>query len=130
MPARRQSKKQNAEALRAGEEQLGEARRYFCSFLKFYIACGQAKCRRVRACVGDANECFPRLWPVVPENLKFGIRVAAKARAAGLSTAETEAEIKRELARWRETVAPRIAAEPASQAPSIAPASGPRIRVL
>jgi len=41
------------------------------------------------------------------------------------------AEIERELARWRATMAPRAVPQAMTQSPPIAPASsGPRLRVL
>jgi hypothetical protein len=95
MPARQKSKKQSADAFRAGEDDQTSARRHLSSVLMFYIACGHVKCRRVRACVGDANECFLRLWPVVPEDPKIYIRATVKARHAGLSPAAAVAEAER-----------------------------------
>lgn len=125
MPAKRKSPKQNAEALRDGQGLQTSARRHFCTHLMFWTACGRAKCLRARACVGDANECFPRLWPIVPDELKIAIRAAIKAKHAGLPPAEVKAEVKRELVRWRKSMAPRTEqqemAEPAPQAQSIAP---------
>jgi hypothetical protein len=133
MPARQKSKQQ-----RADEDDQTATRRYFCSFLKFYIACGHVKCRRARACVCDANECFLRLWPVVPEDLKIYIRAAIKAIDAGLSQAAIAAEAERELARWRKLMAPRTEPQAAAVASSCEPSphatnpptSGPRLRVL
>ena len=108
MPARQKPKKQiRADAFRAGQEEQAAARRDLCSHLLFWKVCGHKKCLRVRACVVDGKDCFDRLWPLVPEEVKIGIRALIKARQARLSTAETVAEIERELARWRETMAPR-----------------------
>ncbi len=141
MPAKQNRKKQ-LDALRASEELQAAAKRKICSHLLFWQACGHKKCLRARACVVDSRACFDRLWPLVPEELKISIRTTIKASKARLSPAETEAEIERELARWRATMAPRevpqAAAEPAPQSPPImraapiprAPPSGPRVRVL
>ena len=106
---------------------------------------GHKKCLRAHACVVDSRACFDRLWPIVPEKMKVGIRATVKAAEARLSPAETAAAIKRDLARWRATMAPhevpQAAAEPAPQSAPIAPAapnprasspraSGTRVRVL
>jgi hypothetical protein len=143
MPAKRKPKMQiRPDAFRARREEETTAKRHVCSHLLFWKYCGRKQCLRARACVGDTDDCFLRLWPVVPEQVKIGIRAAAKARQARLSKPEIVAEIKRELARWRETMArqtapqatPRSMAEPAPQLPPImraAPrAPGPRLRVL
>ncbi len=144
MPAKQNRKKQLA-AFGASQEQRAAARRPLCSHLMFWKACGRKRCLRARGCVVDSRACFDRLWPLVPEELKISIRTAIKAGKARLSPAETAAEIERELARWRATMAPcevpQAAAEPAPQSPPIvraapnprAPsprASGPRVRVL
>jgi hypothetical protein len=141
MPAKQKPEKQiRADAFRACQEQQAAGRRGLCSSLLFWKACGRKKCLRARACVVDGNDCFRRFWPLVPEELKIAIRTTIKTRQAGLSRPETAAEIKRERARWRETMAPRAvpqaAAEPALQSPLIAPtapsrrAPSPRVRVL
>lgn len=146
MPARRKPKMHiRADAFRAHREEEAAARRSLCSFLSFWKVCGRKKCLRARACVVDGDDCFRRLWPLVPEELKISIRAAIKAGKARLSPAETKAEIERDLARWRATMAPReapqAAAEPAPQAPPIVRAApnahapsprapGPRLRVL
>jgi hypothetical protein len=76
-------------------------------------------------------DCFNRLWPIVPEKLKITIRTTIRGRLAGLSPAAVVAEVAREVARWRETVAPQIAAKSAPQARSAKPAtSGVRVRML
>jgi hypothetical protein len=136
MPAKQKPKKQiHADAFRAHREEQEKARRGLCSLLFFWKACGRKQCLRARACVVDADDCFSRFWPLVPEELKISIRATVKARQARLSPDETAAEIKRARARWRETMAPRAvpqaAAEPAPQSLRVAPAArGPRLRVL
>ncbi len=145
MPATQKSKRHARAAYYAYQEKRAVAHRHFCSGLMFWKACGRKKCLRARACVVDSRACFDRLWPIVPEKMKVGIRATVKAAEARLSRAETAAAIERDLARWRATTAPRevpqAAAEPAPQLPPIAPsapnprassprASGPRVRVL
>jgi len=106
----------------------------------FWKACGHKKCLRARACVVDGKDCFDRFWPLLPEEIKISIRIEIKAAKVRLSPAETMADIERELARWRATMAPRVApqamTEPASHLQPIVPAApsscalGPRLRVL
>jgi hypothetical protein len=141
MPAKQKSAEQKSKdklrAFYACQEQQAAAKRKLCSLLFFWRFCGHKKCLRARACVVDFKDCFDRLWPLVPEEMKISIRTQIKASKAGLSRAETKAEIARELARWRETMAPRTApssppvarAVPNAQAPSLR-APGPRVRVL
>ncbi len=145
MPARRKPKKhKRADYYRPHLERQQQARRGLCSWLMFWKACGHKKCLRAQACAADVNDCFDRLWPIVPERLKIGIRAAAKAAEARLSPAETMAAIKRDLARWDEMMASQAAAqaaaEPAPQSPPVMPpprarapntrGPGPRISVL
>lgn len=131
MPAKRESKRHNAEALCDGEDRQTSTRRHFCTRFQFWTACGDKSCLRAHACAGDATECFPRFWQIVPEDMKVGIRAAIEANRAGLSPAATEAHIERALARWDKMMSPQAADEPAPQAQPIAPvATGPRVRVL
>lgn len=135
MPARQKSKKHGADAVRARDDELREARRYLCSYLNFYAVCGQPKCLRERTCVGDAMACFDRIWPVVPQDVKIFVRTLFKGKVDGLSVVEIGAEIDRQLALWRALVTPQAEAQPASHAPPQVAAnepgnSGPRLRVL
>src|SRR5258708_33393106 len=101
MPAKQKSAEQKSKdklrAFYAYQEQKAEGQRQFCSRLLFWQFCGHRKCLRTRACVVDAEDCFDRFWPLVPEEFKIGIRTQIKAAKAGLSPAETKAEIAREL---------------------------------
>jgi hypothetical protein len=147
MPAKQMSAKQKSKdklrAFYACQEEKAAGQRDLCSHLLFWKFCGHKKCLRVRACAVDCKECFDRFWPLVPEELKISIRTMAKAQQARLSPDETAAEIERELARWRATMAPRdvpqTLPEPAPQVPTIARAvprapnphvPSPRLRVL
>ena len=133
MPKKRNLKKQ-LDAFHAGEEQHASAKRKLCSVLFFWQVCGHKKCLRAKACVVDFKDCFDRLWPHVPEEVKITIRTEIKAGVARLSEAETVAAIERQLALYRATMAPREVpqtAEPAPQSSPIAPAApNPRLRVL
>ncbi|HEY0224183.1 MAG TPA: hypothetical protein VGC38_06695 [Pseudolabrys sp.] len=142
MPARRKSEKQSPNAFHGYQEELAAGRRSLCTSLMFWRTCGQKKCLRAHACVVNEAACFDRLWPIVPERLKVGIRAASKAKQARLSTAETKAEIMRELRRWDEMIAQQNApqtaakatAEPAPQLPPVVRVAprvpSPRMRVL
>jgi hypothetical protein len=79
-------------------------------------------------------------------NAAHDIRAVIKALHAGLSQGDVVAEADRELERWRKSVVPQEADEPAAQAQPLAPAvsglrkpnpgapnphiRGPRLRVL
>lgn len=78
-------------------------RRKLCTFLRFWRVCSHKKCLRARACALASNECFGRLWPLVPEHTKIFIRATIEAQAAGCSPLETTAAVTRSLKRWRET---------------------------
>ena len=141
MPAKQKSKKQTgAAAYNAAREEQTEWRRGFCTHLMFWMDCGHKKCLRARACVGDGNACFNLFWPIVPENMKDGVRALIKARHAGLSQAETEAEIRRAIMRHQAAdeppaeIPPPAPELPQSAATMPAPATprvtGPRLRML
>jgi len=111
-----------------------------CSLLLFWRACGHKRCLRARACALESNDCFRRLWPLVPEQLKISIRAGMEASAAGHSKPEIAAAIARAQARWRATQTPPATENPAPQSVEVAAApprrvaaparSGPRIRML
>jgi len=136
VPAKRKSEKQSRAAYYAYQDKLAAGRRSLCTGLMFWKACGNKKCLRVHACVVDERACFDRLWPLVPERLRVGIRTASKAKQARLSDAKTKAEIVRELRRWDEMIARQNAPQTAAQATESAPAEpnpcapSPRVRVL
>lgn len=137
-----QQRKKRFAAFRAGQAQDVAARRRLNSRMMFWKACGHKTCLRARACVDDCNDCSRRLWPLVPEPMKIGIRALVKAREARLSDDETKAAIVRDVARWREMMARQTAPQAAARAtaqpapPSLpivraAPrAPGPRVSVL
>lgn len=139
MPAKRKSAKQDhkkqLEAYYAGQEKAAAAHRKLCSHLLFWKTCGHKKCLRAQACVVDYKDCFDRLWPPLPEEVKIYIRTTIKAAKARLSPAETEAAFERDLARWRESIAPRPLPETAAvrgeaTMPPVAPRATARIRSL
>jgi hypothetical protein len=57
------------------------ARRKMCTGLTFWKVCRHKQCNRERGCSGDVDRCFNRWWPLVPENIKVGIRATITARA-------------------------------------------------
>jgi hypothetical protein len=87
--------------------------------LQFWSLCGQPACRRARACVGDAEACFKRFWPLVPEEFKVWFRAGIKARVDGHSPREAAAIGDTEVVRWKACVAQYGAPEtPLGPAPS------------
>ena len=110
MPAKRKKpQKQIRAEYQARVEKQQQDRRGLCSWLMFWKACGHKKCLREQACAAKANDCFDRLWPIVPERLKIGIRATAKAAVARLPPAETKAAIMRDLTRWDDMMASQAA---------------------
>ncbi len=56
--------------------------------LKFWRMCREPRCRRGKACLGEAQPCFTRHWALMPEHEKMWLRFAIKARAAGATPQE------------------------------------------
>lgn len=140
-PSKQKRARQFQDAARAGEAALETGRRKICSALLFWKFCGGKECLRARACAGDVGDCFARLWPHVPEDLKFTVRSFIKASGSGRSQHEIEATMEHDRQRRRETQAAARAAEAGAQAvprePSpatvrAAPGAGrnPRLSVL
>jgi hypothetical protein len=67
-----------------------------------YRVCGNAHCLRARDCRGDANACFDRFWPHVPEDDKIWLRVAVTAASNGSSPAEAAAAGEAAARQYRE----------------------------
>lgn len=115
----------------------GEAHdlRALCRALEFWRVCGKPVCRRALDCMGDAEACFRRFWPEIPERTKVWIRAAIAARAGGMGNKAAALAADAEVARWHE-LQMRYAPKPASPEPvkhSEAPkrvAPMPRIRML
>jgi hypothetical protein len=99
-------------AARAGDNEQTASRRHMCSDLMFWKACGSKQCLRMHVCTGDADACFNRLWPLLPEEVKITIRATARALKNRLSKPEILAEVARDLARWREVAALQAATKP------------------
>jgi hypothetical protein len=129
MPAKQNRKKQ-LDAFRAGQEKAAAAQRKLCSYLMFWKFCGHKKCLRERACAVDGKDCFDRFWPLLPEEIKISVRTEIKAAKARLSSVETMAAIERDLARWRESMAPRAVPQAPPIARAVPRAPDPRLRVL
>ena len=109
------------------------ALRELCSRLRFWKVCGGKMCQRAKACAGEAETCFSRHWPLVPQTVKVGVRAFVKASVAGLSKPEIAAEVERQQRRWRDIEAKAAASEPPRQpplSPKPRPIAQPRVRAL
>jgi hypothetical protein len=118
-----------------------EARRQICSVLRFAKYCGERRCRRARACAGDADACFLRFWPAVPEDIKNLIRQSAIFMQQGMPPREAVAAALDYVAQRKRTAEANAAREAQPPAPPPAPApvkitrthpparfTGPRVR--
>jgi hypothetical protein len=109
MPAKQKPSKQMIarkfqETLRANDALRDAARRRLGTALLFWKVCGDKQCLRARACTGD---CFMRLWPHVPEELKFTIHSFIRAKVPGRSRQQIEADMERDRERWQKAEAAR-----------------------
>jgi hypothetical protein len=111
---RAQAEWRAAEPARKREEE--ESRRQLCTGLTFWRVCRHKQCNRQRACAGDADRCFTRFWPMVPEETKtyFRAYITASARDK-LSHHEANRQARAEVARYLEMEA-RFARQKAEQA--------------
>jgi hypothetical protein len=71
----------------------------FCTTLKFFRICGKPRCRRERACCGDAPACFQRHWAVLPDAFKLRLRLAFDFYRNGMSPREAGRAADAEYAR-------------------------------
>ena len=148
-PAKRKLSKQKIakqfqETLRANNAARDSARRKMATALWFWKACGSRQCLRARACTGD---CFLRLWPRVPEDVRFTVLSFMKANDPGRSRHQIAADMESDWQRWQKAQAARAnAAEGEARAKqsiarlqtkAVAPAEpaadvelNPRLRVL
>jgi hypothetical protein len=148
MPAQRKPSKQQIarkamEQIRANDALRDAARRRLGTALLFWKVCGSRQCLRARACTGD---CFMRLWPHVPEELKFTIHSFIRAKVPGRSRQQIDAAMKLDHERWLKNEAARSPEAEARAKASIArlqkthavvpavpvpdPPRNPRLRVL
>jgi hypothetical protein len=48
--------------------------RHYCNTFKFWRTCPLSRCRKARACSGDANLCLKRRGPEVPREVQWQAR--------------------------------------------------------
>src|SRR3954447_13507928 len=75
-------------------------RRWRNNYFAFWVVCDTRACRRAKRCAGDPKSCHDRIWPHMPERMKFEFRVTLKAITEGLSLDEVRRKVKEELARF------------------------------
>jgi len=74
--------------------------RWLNNYFAFWVICQSRACERAKRCAGDAQACFDRMWPHVPERMKVAFRVTLKAVDAGGSLEEVKRKIREKLARF------------------------------
>jgi hypothetical protein len=89
----------------------------------FWTVCPESACRRAKSCVGQPHDCFLRWWPHVPEDFKFGVRMAIKALGEGASGAEAGQVLGEAMQRAREEQAHAVPGVEASVESAPSPAS-------
>jgi hypothetical protein len=109
--------------------------RAMCRALGFWRVCGKPACRRALDCKSDAQACFRRFWPEIPEASKVWIRAAIRASAEGLGRKAAAIAADAEAMRWEELqarFAPKAAAPEFSERASetVEAAAMPRVRSL
>jgi hypothetical protein len=77
--------------------------RWFNNYFAFWVICETKICKRAKRCAGDAEACHDRMWPHVPERMKFELRATLEAKKSGLSAEEVRCRVKEELTRFDET---------------------------
>jgi hypothetical protein len=60
---------------------LEKGMRVWGNALSLWRLCGNAACRRARACRGNVRLCFPRNFPLLPEGVRDWFEALAEARA-------------------------------------------------
>ena len=74
---------------RNDEKNLHHPHRGLAKVFQFHRVCGDARCKRAKACAGDdPPPCFERLWPHVPEASTILFRVYVTQSCAGASQAD------------------------------------------
>jgi hypothetical protein len=66
---------------------------------RFWDACSNKRCRRLRGCAGEPSACLMRHWRAAPEELKAWFRARFNALEAGHEPVEAARIAEKELAR-------------------------------
>ena|SRR5262245_23115174 len=126
-------------------QELTLVRRVKCTLLRFWTVCRHARCRRARACTGDADACFVDRWREMPGHLRVFFHTNIEALFDGASPQEAKRQADAEVERWMDVFraeaeredAVRFPRDPdpppaatAPQPPGDGPRRGPRIRSL
>jgi hypothetical protein len=109
------------------EDDTPQPRRILAMVFQFHRFCGDARCKRAKACKGDDPvPCFDQLWPLVPETDKIVLRVYITESHRGAPPAEALAKAKGAVALHAAHNEPRPAPQPAAKTE----APPPRVRML
>jgi hypothetical protein len=77
--------------------------RWFNNYFAFWLVCETRACKRTKRCAGEAAACRDRFMPLVPERMKFELRVTLEAAKDRLPRDEVQRKVREELARFDET---------------------------
>jgi|SRR5690242_15445526 hypothetical protein len=77
--------------------------RWFNNYFAFWVVCETKACKRANRCAGDPKSCHARIWPHVPQRMKFELQVMLKAIHERLPLAGVMQRVKQEMARFDET---------------------------
>jgi len=75
-------------------------KRWRNNFFAFWAVCTAPACKRTKRCAGDPTACHDRLWPHVPERMKFEFHTTLKAINDGLPLEAVMQKVEEELARF------------------------------
>ena len=95
------------------------------NYFAFWAICPTGVCKRNKRCAGDSQACHDRIWPHVPERMKFEFRGYIKAADDGLSGEEAVRKVKADWERM-EALARELGKGPAAE--RVDPAAKPAQR--
>jgi hypothetical protein len=72
----------------AADTEFDRTTRGWGNVLKIWRLCGNAACRRARACRGNPRRCAPRNYPLLPEGVRGWFETLIVAKEAGVSFEE------------------------------------------
>jgi hypothetical protein len=77
-------------------------KRWLNDYFAFWVICQTKACKRGKRCAGDPKSCRDRMWPHVPERIKFEFRATLKAIDDRLPLEAVMQRVREELARFDE----------------------------
>ena len=75
----------------AADRSFEQTMRHWGTVLMLWRLCGNASCRRARACRGRPRLCGPANYPLLPDGVRGWFEMLAEAKEEGLSFEEARA---------------------------------------